>query len=83
MQTAEQRLVERKEMRKAKRRAKHKARRKARHKAKAFVKKVNELQDARKRAGTQEPGWSLDDTDLACEAFELAYALADVETVEG
>ena len=79
MQTAEQPLVERQAERKAMLKAAKKARRKTRQKAKAFVKKVNELQDAQKRDGSREPGWPLDDTDLVCEAFELVYALADVK----
>lgn len=72
MQTEQQRLVERnakrKVTRKAARKTRRKTRRKARQKAKAFVKKV-------KRDGS----WPFDDTELVCEAFELAYALADVE----
>ncbi|KKL70794.1 hypothetical protein LCGC14_2101360 [marine sediment metagenome] len=77
MQIAEQRLEAE---RKAKRKARHKTRVKARLKAKAFVKKVNELQGADSAVlldASREPSWPLDDTDLACEAFELAYALAD------
>lgn len=48
-------------------------------KAKAFVAKVEQWHRAQKRAGVEAPGWPLADTDLACEAFELAYALAGVE----
>ena len=50
----------------------------AQRKAKAFVKNVNEWHDAQKRAGITEPGWPID-TDLACEAFELAFSFGGVE----
>ena len=50
----------------------------AEQKAKAFVKNVNEWCDAQKRVGIREPGWPVD-TDMACEAFELAFSFGGVE----
>ena len=50
----------------------------AERKAKAFVEKVDEWQDAQKRAGIREPGWPVN-TDMACEAFELAFSFGGVE----
>lgn len=51
----------------------------AERKAKAFVKRVNEQYERQKRFGTLEPGWPIDDSDLACEAFELAFSFGGVE----
>lgn len=47
-------------------------------KAREFIKKVNEWHDTQKRAGIREPGWPVD-TDMACEAFELAFSFGGVE----
>ncbi len=47
-------------------------------KAREFVKRVNEWCDTQKRAGIREPGWPID-TDMACEAFELAFSFGGVE----
>ena len=54
----------------------------SRRKAQTFIKRVNEHRDAQIRAGIDEPGWPLDDLELACEAFELAFSFGGVETVE-
>lgn len=54
----------------------------ARRKAQTFIEKTNEWCRDQERAGIHEPGWPLDDSELACEAFELAFSFGGVETVE-
>lgn len=51
----------------------------ARRKAQSFIEKTNKWVCDQKRAGIDEPGWPLDDSELACEAFELAFSFGGVE----